>query len=691
MSFPLKASKRPYDRSPVELNGKGKWQKTSGFNPQLQPLKISPGSTVFRILCPISKSGSVIGKGGSIINKIRQETGAKVRVEEPQSGDDERVIVIVGSEKEVEVRNEGNKADGKDDNIFDKSDGAVEEEEENEDKISSPIVDSETEKGMSSAQKALFLVFERIVAGESEYKDEVEESKKPASFILRLLVLSSQVGFVLGKGGKMIKQIAAESGAQVQVLPRDKLPMCASTLDDLVQLTGGLDAVRKGLQLISQQLLNNPPRDVLPPTMAIGPSSNPSLPLSKPIGHQPPNYQFLSQAALYSLPPDGADYHLNGPQPILNHRETAIPGRMRPSLDISFRLLCHNEKVGGIIGKGGTIVKMIQHETGCDIRVLEGPIGSEDNVIVVSGPAHPDDRISAVQDAVLRVQGRILAAAPEKNEKVARLLVSISQIGCLLGKDGSVMAEMRRLSGAYIHIVPRDQMSKFMPENEEVVQITGGFETVEAAILQITSRLRHHHIFGDTSPSVSHPPHLAFRDQVPPFPYMGRRESSPPGLYAGLGGLPPHGRIHSHDDRPGFARNFPGQGNPYASGRTPASVPWEPQGLTDVTGPMGKPEYAGGAPQRRTGGFGGGSGNQPAIITNTTVEVVVPRAIVPSIYGEEGSSLKQIRQISGANITITEPKPGATETVIIIAGTPEQMHAAQSLLQAFVLSGTDSP
>lgn len=47
-------------------------------------------------------------------------------------------------------------------------------------------------------------------------------------------------------------------------------------------------------------------------------------------------------------------------------------------------------------------------------------------------------------------------------------------------------------------------------------------------------------------------------------------------------------------------------------------------------------------------------------------------------------------QISDAKITINEPKPGATETMIIISGTPEQTHAAQSLIQAFVMSERDS-
>lgn len=47
-------------------------------------------------------------------------------------------------------------------------------------------------------------------------------------------------------------------------------------------------------------------------------------------------------------------------------------------------------------------------------------------------------------------------------------------------------------------------------------------------------------------------------------------------------------------------------------------------------------------------------------------------------------------QISDAKVTITDSKPGATETLIIISGTPEQTNAAQSLIQAFVISETEA-
>lgn len=88
---------------------------------------------------------------------------------------------------------------------------------------------------------------------------------------------------------------------------------------------------------------------------------------------------------------------------------------------------------------------------------------------------HPDDRISAPQDAVLRVQTRIFRALPLPDNRdqnvMARILVSSNQIGCLLGKGGSIIAEMRKLTGAYIRILGKDQIPKCASENEEVVQV----------------------------------------------------------------------------------------------------------------------------------------------------------------------------------------------------------------------------
>ncbi|XP_022772966.1 KH domain-containing protein HEN4-like isoform X2 [Durio zibethinus] len=672
MSTPLTPSKRPHDRSPSEPNGKRNLQKSDQS-------KILPGGIVFRVLCPASKTGSVIGKGGTIISQIRQETGAKVKVEEAVPGCDERVVVIMGSEssdKETEVGTEQRKEDvGEEATAANHSDEEKENGENNDDKFSDPVKDLKSVKETSNVQKALLLVFERIMEGPDS--DGVDgETVKSFMMVLRLLVLSSQVGCLFGKGGSVIKQMSAESGAQIRILPRDKLPSCASASDELVQITGEVDAVRKALQSVSQQLIENPPRDHDSFTLnTTGQSSHSFGP--RPEVYPPPNHFFSSQGAPFAAGPRDVEIH----SPLPPH----IPGRMMPSLEmLTFRLLCPDEKVGGVIGKGGAIIKTLQQEAGCEIKVLEAIPDSEDRIIVISGPVHPDDRISAAQDAVLRVLSRINRAIPDSKDKtmMARLLVSSNQIGCLLGKGGAIIAEMRKSSGAHIRILGKDQVPKCASEGEEVVQINGEQDTVRDALLQITTRLRHH-FFRDAFPSIYHPPNPAFLDQVPPFPsFRGRREFSPPGVgpfhhFDAFGGPPPHGGFHPNDD-PLFMRNIHRPGMPpHISERKP----WGPQGF------IGMPDFAG-PPHRRISGFGGGS--QPAIITSTTVEVVVPRSLVPIIYGEDGACLKQIRQISDAKITITEPQPAATETAIIISGTPEQTHAAQSLIQAFVMSETES-
>ena len=53
----------------------------------------------------------------------------------------------------------------------------------------------------------------------------------------------------------------------------------------------------------------------------------------------------------------------------------------------------------------------------------------------------------------------------------ARLLISSNQIGCLLGKGGSIIAEMRKSSRANIRIWGKDQIPNCALEDEEVVQV----------------------------------------------------------------------------------------------------------------------------------------------------------------------------------------------------------------------------
>lgn len=237
MSAQVTPAKRPLDQSTTDVSGRRKWQKSAALASDNAVLVASSSSKVIRVLCPASRIGGIIGKGGSSIAQIRQETGAKVRVDETVPGCDERVIIIVGSDKAKEMVGEQIKAEGEEAKIPESGENPEEHGEDNE-KQDVPVNETRTEKEKetSSVQKALLVVFDKMVDMLAETNEGDEESKKPSSSVVRLLVFSGQVGCLLGKAGSVIKHMSSESGAQIRILPKDKLPPCASSSDELVQV-----------------------------------------------------------------------------------------------------------------------------------------------------------------------------------------------------------------------------------------------------------------------------------------------------------------------------------------------------------------------------------------------------------------------------------------------------------------------
>lgn len=186
----------------------------SSFKHQQTQMKFSGNETVFRILCPAEKTGGVIGKGGSIVRQFREETGARIRIEDAVPRSDDRVILIV-AEGHVKKRREASGGGGGDGD----------------------------EEDASPAQRALIRVFERILRVEEEKVWEGdgaapgEEKEIQGLVMCRLLAPSTQVGCVLGKGGKIVEKIRQESGAQIRVLSMEQVPACAAPGDELIHVS----------------------------------------------------------------------------------------------------------------------------------------------------------------------------------------------------------------------------------------------------------------------------------------------------------------------------------------------------------------------------------------------------------------------------------------------------------------------
>lgn len=96
-----------------------------------------------------------------------------------------------------------------------------------------------------------------------------------------------------------------------------------------------------------------------------------------------------------------------------------------------------------------------------------------------------EDTFSATIDAAVRLQPR----CSEKVERdsgiisfTTRLLVPTSRIGCLIGKGGAIITEMRRLTKANIRILSKESIPKIASEDDEMVQVkalhcfSGNFE-----------------------------------------------------------------------------------------------------------------------------------------------------------------------------------------------------------------------
>lgn len=111
------------------------------------------------------------------------------------------------------------------------------------------------------------------------------------------------------------------------------------------------------------------------------------------------------------------------------------------------------------------------------------------------------------------------------------------------------------------------------------------------------------------------------------------------------------------------------------------------------------------------------TGNSLQNPNNSPVEITIPHMYLIHVYGENNSTLNQIRQvclnliidqfligflqcfdfefpdpqISGANVVIHDPIPGATEGLVIVSGTQDQIHSAQCLIQGFIFCGLTAP
>lgn len=583
---------------------------------------------VYRILCPNNVIGSVIGKNGKVINSIRSETKAKVKVVDPFPGAKDRVVIIycyVKEKEDVEVDQEFNE-----------------------------------KKPLCTAQDALLKVYTAIANALAA----IGESDKKRKEECQLLVPSSQSANIIGKSGTTIKKLRSRMRANIKVVARDASDpshSCALEFDNFVLITGDPEAVRRSLFAISAIMYKFTPKEEIPLTTNV-PEVRPSIIIPSDVPIYPaagiyssvdsimPSRSVPSVLGTTRIPELPGYVDAGSTWPIYSSALPMVSGYSGASQteELTIRVLCPTNNIGRVIGKGGASIKSVRQTSGARIEVCDAKADRDQCLITVTSTESVDDLKSMAVEAVLLLQGKI--NDEDENAVTFRLLVPSKIIGCIIGKGGSIVNEIRKRTGADVRI-SKGERPKCADSNDELVEVSGEVSSVRDALIQIVLRLRDDVIKGREG---NHNP-SAGADSL-------RAGGTGFSLAPVLPNVPPAAPLnYDHRIETGNGVGMRSSGSRYGH---------ESLSMGDDYGTFSS--YS--------------SKLYGALPPPSAVEMVIPGHAVGKVMGKGGSNIDNIRKISGATVDIIDSKSSRGDQIAIISGTQEQKRAAENLIQAFIMA-----
>jgi len=308
-----------------------------------------PGDTpavnlTLRMLMSGKEVGPIIGKGGEIINSIREEAAAKIHISDGACP--ERVITVTGPT----------------DAIF---------------KAYSLIC-----KKLEDEDNARF---------ERRGSEREEEPPRKEGLSLRLVIPASQCGSLIGKGGSKIKEIREVTGCSVQVAS-DPLP---GSTERMVTVTGSRDSVTQCVYHICCVFLESPAKGTTvqyqPGRGGFGPS--PGMIHRETRGPPNPIASLLglgdgssTLAAIASIAGSQIRRHE------MRNREERGLGSGIEGREATFQMTVPNELIGSVIGKGGSKIAEIRQMSGAMIRISrsDDPATAADEERQINITGNPD-------------------------------------------------------------------------------------------------------------------------------------------------------------------------------------------------------------------------------------------------------------------------------------------------------------
>lgn len=262
-----------------------------------------------------------------------------------------------------------------------------------------------------------------------------------------------------------------------------------------------------------------------------------------------------------------------------------------------------------------------------------------------------------------------------------RVLLHQSLAGCVIGKNGTKIKEIKELTGCRLKI-----FSNIAPQStDRIAQVIGKEEQCIESLKIIVDLLKSTPIKG---PVHNYDPHNF--DDVYADEYGGFGSGS--AAAGGQGGMRGGGQTR-FDQRGGGGNRFGGEkslnreGNrpPRASGTRDFIDPWAHNG-SNANNQIGS-NFGGSfndSSNFMSSNGNNGNGSSVEMENKSSTQVTIPKDLAGAIIGKGGGRIRRIRSESNAFIQIDEALPGSTDRIITITGTAKQIQTAQYMLQQSV-------
>ncbi|KAM7358591.1 poly(rC)-binding protein mub isoform 4-T7 [Cochliomyia hominivorax] len=298
-----------------------------------------------RLIMQGKEVGSIIGKKGEIVNRFREESGAKINISDGSCP--ERIVTVSGT--------------------------------------------------TSAIYSAFTLITKKFEEWCSQFNNDVGKGGK-TQIPIRLIVPASQCGSLIGKSGSKIKEIRQTTGCSIQVASE----MLPNSTERAVTLSGTAEQITQCIYQICLVMLESPPRGATIPYRPKPQVSGPVILANGQAFTIQGNYAVPAQevaknplASLAALGLAGmAPANTGGLNPTAlaalagSQLRTANTNRAQQQ---QHEMTVSNDLIGCIIGKGGTKIAEIRQISGAMIRISnceEREGGNTDRTITISG--NPD-------------------------------------------------------------------------------------------------------------------------------------------------------------------------------------------------------------------------------------------------------------------------------------------------------------